>query len=51
MVLAATRLTPARYAVLCRRANLRGVTLAVLLREYLDPAFRETLTATPSLPA
>lgn len=33
-------ITPTREIVLERRAAARGVALAVLLREYLDPAFR-----------
>ncbi len=33
-------ITPLRESVLERRAAARGVALAVVLREYLDPSFR-----------
>ena len=33
-------ITPTREVVLERRAAARGVALAVVLREYLDPSFR-----------
>lgn len=33
-------ITQSREAVLERRAAARGVAFAVVLREYLDPAFR-----------
>lgn len=46
-----TGLTPERERVLRRRAEARGVPLAVILREYLDPAFRVPKNTAPAAPS
>lgn len=41
-------ISPARFDVLQKRALLAGEPLAVYLRPYVDPAFREPKTPVPS---
>lgn len=43
-------ITPLRESVLERRAAARGVSLAVVLREYLDPSFRTVKNGDGSTP-